>query len=167
MRKSLESFTEQNKNQLEGISDYGVQIIGRYKNIEATASSLLAFRDDWTCVQCIPDVRAACAPLLKEIKRDFPEFVPSILIDDVNAVPLNEVTVSGQNDNAVIPGSKSRGFSHKTVINEQEVQRKHQVKRKAMFGYDCRFRRSGLEVSTVNSIQNNEKNRSTVWLYPR
>ena len=68
-----ELLTEQNKNELKKLSDYCDQIIKRYENVTATTSSILASKDEWTDVQCIPDIRAACEPLIEEMKKEFPE----------------------------------------------------------------------------------------------
>ncbi|XP_071854634.1 uncharacterized protein [Apostichopus japonicus] len=57
------------EDELKQIREYCEQVIKRYENLTAKTSCILASKDDWTDVQCIPDIRAACEPLIEEMKN--------------------------------------------------------------------------------------------------
>ncbi|KAJ8044030.1 E3 ubiquitin-protein ligase TRIM56 [Holothuria leucospilota] len=75
-KNSMDTFTKEQDERLEKLEEISQQIdgiIGRYKNLAATAHSVLETRNDWTAVQCIPDICKAMEPLTRDMKREFPE----------------------------------------------------------------------------------------------
>ncbi|XP_071810828.1 uncharacterized protein [Apostichopus japonicus] len=87
----------QNEEELTQMVEYCNQVTKRCENLTATTSSILASKDDWTAAQCIPDIRAACVPLIEEMKKDFPEL--ESLSDFVISHKLWSV-VKGKNNSA-------------------------------------------------------------------
>ncbi|XP_071853842.1 uncharacterized protein [Apostichopus japonicus] len=137
------------------MSDYCDTIIKLYENFTATTSSILASQDDWTYAQCIPDIRAACEPLIEEIGKEYPELesLSDFFISDLTDVFkdnvmiaqyeesvvvvaeikakrwwINGITSSGVG-NIVITGRALKGYSHITVVNMKgEIQLQNKLK---------------------------------------
>lgn len=72
---SVRKQQKDNIKKLQEISAHYEGTIERYKNLKAMASSILKSMDDWTTVQCIRDISAASAPLMEEMKREYPELL--------------------------------------------------------------------------------------------
>ncbi|XP_071853835.1 uncharacterized protein [Apostichopus japonicus] len=146
---------KKNKDELKEMSDYCDTIIKRYENFTATTSSILAPKNDWTYAQCIPDIRAACEPLIEEMKKGYPqlEYLSDFIISDITKFTKNNATIVQQEDsvvdiagikatnwsingitssgdgNIVITGMASTGYSHITVVNRKvEIQRQEKLK---------------------------------------
>ncbi|XP_071817994.1 uncharacterized protein [Apostichopus japonicus] len=95
LEASKELLTTQNENKLKEILHYCELLIKRYESCSATTSSILASNDEWTGVQCIPDIRSACESLILEMKREFPELqsLSDFVISDITKVTVDKVTV--------------------------------------------------------------------------
>ncbi|XP_071854361.1 uncharacterized protein [Apostichopus japonicus] len=137
---------KKNKDELKEMSDYCDTIIKRYENFTATTSSILASKDDWTHAQCIPDIRAACEPLIEEMIKENTELeYLSDFKDNVTLAQHEESVVdiagikakvwsikgitSSGDGNIVITGRASKWYSHITVVNRKgEIQRQDQIK---------------------------------------
>ncbi|XP_071855603.1 uncharacterized protein [Apostichopus japonicus] len=144
-----------NEDELKHITEYCEQVIKRYENLTTTTSTILATKDDWTDAQCIPDIRAACDPLMVEMEKGFPELdsLSDFVISDVTKVIRDIVTIAQHKESVVdVAGIKvkvgyftnitSRGdvkivIIHKayegylqiTVFNRKgEIQRQDQMK---------------------------------------
>ncbi|XP_071855066.1 uncharacterized protein [Apostichopus japonicus] len=147
-------LVNQNEGELKQIREYCEQIIKRYENLTTTTSSILASKDDWTDAQCIPDIRAACDPLMVEMEKGFPEldFLSDFVISDITKV-IRDVTLAQHDESVVdVAGIKvnvgyftdilSRGdvkifiihkaydgYLHITVFNSKgKIQRQDQIK---------------------------------------
>ncbi|XP_071854633.1 E3 ubiquitin-protein ligase TRIM33-like [Apostichopus japonicus] len=83
----------ENKDVLKQITEYCEQVIKRYENLKAKTSCVLASKDDWTDVQCIPDIRAACEPMIKEMKKEFPvlESLSDFSVCDIQKVTAADI----------------------------------------------------------------------------
>ncbi|PIK45880.1 hypothetical protein BSL78_17259 [Apostichopus japonicus] len=139
-------LVNQNEDELKKIREYCEQVIKRYENVTATTSSILTSNDDWTDAQCIPDIRAACEPLLVEMKKEFPE------LETLSDVTKGNITIAQHKESVVVvAGIKvkdgcitditSKGdvniaithnaterLSHITVFNSKgEIQRQDQI----------------------------------------
>ncbi|PIK47152.1 hypothetical protein BSL78_16003 [Apostichopus japonicus] len=153
-------------NQLMEMSDYCDKIINRYQNFTATTSSILASKDEWTYSQCIPDIRAACEPLIEEMKKEYPQLeslsdfsvcditkvIPDnvIITDneesvvDINGFRDNRWWINGMacsgDGNIVITGAcEPEEYSHISVINRKgKILRQDQMERELGFTL-CRF----------------------------
>ena len=179
MKTVSEVLTAKNKNELKEISDYCEQVIKRYENFTATTSSILASKDDWTDVQCIPGIRAACEPLIEEMKKEFPELksLSDIIVKDITKVVGDDVMITENEESVVdvegieakgwisngmtssgdgsivLSGSVSDKYSHITVINRNgEIKRQDQIQNERdYFGLAYRYCRylSEYKVATV------------------
>ncbi|XP_071855589.1 uncharacterized protein [Apostichopus japonicus] len=156
-----EEQTIHNETELTKLSDYCEQMIKRYENFRATATSILACNNEWTDAQCIPDIRRACEPLTEEIDRGFPGLeslsdvamgdITKDIVDDVRLTELEETVVdvkgiqvkgwrntsmtSTSDGEIVITGKLSRDRSHITVINKDgKTQMQKQVRREKNCG---------------------------------
>ncbi|PIK42951.1 hypothetical protein BSL78_20194 [Apostichopus japonicus] len=157
LKTAKEIITKDNENELKQISDYCDHIIKRYENFTATTSSILASNDEWTDAQCIPDIRAACEPLLEEMKKEYEELesLSDFTVGDIKNVIFDEISIteneesvfhikgfkfngslisgiaSSGDGNIVITGQTSTlSISHITVINNLgEIQRKDLIVR--------------------------------------
>ncbi|XP_071854593.1 uncharacterized protein [Apostichopus japonicus] len=145
----------QNEHELKQLREYCEQIIKRYENLTATTSSILASKDDWTNAQCIPDMRAACEPLMEEMKKEFTELdsLSVFFISDITNAIKDNVTIAQHKESVVdVAGIKvkggyltdilgrgdvkiliihkaSEGYLHITVLNRKgEIQRQDQIK---------------------------------------
>lgn len=158
----MEFCKAENEKELKELSNRCQQIIQRYENFTATTTSVLASNDEWTDARCIPDIRAACEPLLKELKKEFHtnlESLSNFVISDVRRVVTDDVKMtehrtsssevkelkekgwwiygitSSRDGNIVITGRVSNEYSHITVIDRKwEIARRCQVKREK-----CRY----------------------------
>ncbi|KAJ8046165.1 E3 ubiquitin-protein ligase TRIM56 [Holothuria leucospilota] len=75
-QKLLESVEKQLKENLkiiETMSEHYDNMKKRHKTLNVMASSILASENDWSAVQCIPDMCTAATNLMKDLKKDFPE----------------------------------------------------------------------------------------------
>ncbi|XP_071854610.1 uncharacterized protein [Apostichopus japonicus] len=145
----------QNKDELKQMREYCEQIIKRYENLTATASSILASKDNWTDAQCIPDIRTACDTLMIEMKTGIPELnsLSDFVISDITKVIRDIVTIAQHEESVVdVAGIKvqgryftgftsrgdlkiviiykeSEGYLHISVFNRKaEIQRQDQIK---------------------------------------
>ncbi|XP_071816445.1 uncharacterized protein [Apostichopus japonicus] len=136
-------LTSQNRNECEELLNKCKQLIKRFENLSATSSSILACNDDWTDAQCVPDIRAACEPMLEEMKQEYPELesLSDFVISDITKVISDKVVItesaesvvdvprikfkryliigmtSRSNGDIVMTGIVSEKESHITVIN--------------------------------------------------
>ncbi|PIK47143.1 hypothetical protein BSL78_15994 [Apostichopus japonicus] len=143
LTETKEQLARRKTDELTEISENCDQLIKQYENFTATTSSVLASKDDWTDVHCIPDIRTACKTLIENTKIEYPalESCHYLSISDVTediygdvAIPVHEesvVDVVGLKDkclqindiasttdgNIVITGIAREGYSHITVIN--------------------------------------------------
>ncbi|PIK47145.1 putative tripartite motif containing 13-like [Apostichopus japonicus] len=161
-----ELLAKRNEDELKEISESCEQIINRYENFTITSSSVLSSNDDWTDVQCIPDIRAACEPLIEEMKKEFPDFTSLYVfpISDITKVTFDDVTetkheepvidalgikgkrrwingiASSGEGHFVITGIESEGYTHITVINKKgEVVRKDQIQNQRSRSFALRY----------------------------
>ncbi|PIK47146.1 hypothetical protein BSL78_15997 [Apostichopus japonicus] len=161
-----ELLAKRNEDELKDISESFDQIINRYENLTITSSSVLASNNDWTYVQCIPDIRAACEPLIEEMKKEFPDFTSSYVfpISDITKVTFDDVTeteheesvidvlgikgkrrgingiASSGKGHIVITGDESEGYTHITVINKEgKVVRKDQIQNQRSRSFALRY----------------------------
>ncbi|PIK42953.1 hypothetical protein BSL78_20196 [Apostichopus japonicus] len=156
MRTVMELHVKEREIELKGITDCCDQVIKRYENvIETASSSFLATKDKWTYVQCIPDIRAACAPLKEDMDKEFLqlESLSDVATEDTRSVDVDDVTITKNeesvfdvrgiktegwwingiaysvDDYIVVTGRASSSYSHITVINRRgEIQRQDQIK---------------------------------------
>ncbi|XP_071846133.1 uncharacterized protein [Apostichopus japonicus] len=106
-------LTSQNKNECEEILNKCKQLIKRFENLSATSSSILACNDDWTDAQCIPDIRAACEPMLEEMKQEYPELesLSDFVISDITKVISDNVVITESAESvADFPGIEAKGY---------------------------------------------------------
>ncbi|KAJ8040069.1 E3 ubiquitin-protein ligase TRIM56 [Holothuria leucospilota] len=71
--KTLQTFREEADERFTAASEHSENIIKRYENLIATASSILAADNDWTAVRCIPDICSAVTPLIEDMTNTFTE----------------------------------------------------------------------------------------------
>ncbi|PIK47927.1 hypothetical protein BSL78_15197 [Apostichopus japonicus] len=141
-------LVNRNEDELKQIREYCEQVIKRYENVKATTSSVIASKDDWTDAQCIPDIRAACEPLMVEMKKEYPELesLSDFVICEITKFNI-EVTIAQHQESGIkvkgwhITDITSRGdvkivithnpleeYSHITVFNRKgEIQRQDQI----------------------------------------
>ncbi|KAJ8032664.1 hypothetical protein HOLleu_26249 [Holothuria leucospilota] len=81
--ESIEKQLNENMKIIETMSQHFDNIKKRFETLNAMASSILASDNDWSAVQCIPDMCTAATNLMKDLKKDFPELTA-----------LTEVTVN-------------------------------------------------------------------------
>ncbi|KAJ8032314.1 hypothetical protein HOLleu_25808 [Holothuria leucospilota] len=58
---------------IETMSEHFDNITKRFEALNEMASSILASGNDWSAVQCIPDMCTAATNLMKDLKADFPD----------------------------------------------------------------------------------------------
>ncbi|KAJ8039294.1 hypothetical protein HOLleu_16960 [Holothuria leucospilota] len=71
--KTIETQLNENVKIIEAISEHYDNVKRRFETLNVMASSILASENDWSAVQCIPDVCTAATNLMKDLKKDFPE----------------------------------------------------------------------------------------------
>ncbi|KAJ8038152.1 E3 ubiquitin-protein ligase TRIM56 [Holothuria leucospilota] len=70
---SIEKQMNENMKIIETMSQHFDNIKKRFETLNVMASSILASDNDWSAVQCIPDMCTAATNLMKDLKKDFPE----------------------------------------------------------------------------------------------
>lgn len=111
---------EGNESHLEAISERVDHIIKRYENFKASASAILASKDDWTDVQCLPDVCAASEPLIKEANIDFPELksLSDFATNDLPSIDHVTVTITESEESVVnVEGVKAKEWWNKGIAS--------------------------------------------------
>ncbi|KAJ8032329.1 hypothetical protein HOLleu_25828 [Holothuria leucospilota] len=71
--KSIETQLNENVKIIEAMSEHYDNIKRRFETLNVMASSILASENDWSAVQCIPDICTAATNLMKYLRKDFPE----------------------------------------------------------------------------------------------
>ncbi|KAJ8032660.1 hypothetical protein HOLleu_26242 [Holothuria leucospilota] len=71
--ESLEKQLNENMKTIETMSEHFDNIKKRFETLNVMSSSILASDNDWSAVQCIPDMCTAATNLMKDFKKDFPE----------------------------------------------------------------------------------------------
>ncbi|KAJ8046153.1 hypothetical protein HOLleu_04738 [Holothuria leucospilota] len=71
--ESIEKQQNENMKIIETMSQHFDNVKKRFETLNVMSSSILASDNDWSAVQCIPDMCTAAANLLEDLKRDFPE----------------------------------------------------------------------------------------------
>lgn len=148
--KYLLTFMEKNKtNNLDKHNETSQQFENtnnRYENLTSTAASIISAKNDWTAVNCIPDVLSAIDPLIKDVESDLPgveeitsfdihtsslpnlDVADSVEITeheesvvDMEAMGSTKLTInsitSTSNGNIVISGKANASSTHITVAN--------------------------------------------------
>ncbi|PIK47926.1 hypothetical protein BSL78_15196 [Apostichopus japonicus] len=155
LKTANDLLVNRNEDELKQIREYCEQVIKRYENVKATTSSILASKDDWTDAQCIPNIRAACKPLIGDMKKEYLELesLSDFFISDITKVIKDNITIAQHEQLVVyVAGIKIKGwfitditsrgnvmivithkpserYSHITVFNRRgEVQRQDQIK---------------------------------------
>ncbi|KAJ8032317.1 E3 ubiquitin-protein ligase TRIM56 [Holothuria leucospilota] len=70
---SIETQLNENVKIIEEMSEHYDNIKKRFETLNVMASSILASDNDWSAVQCIPDMCTAATNLMKDLKKFFPE----------------------------------------------------------------------------------------------
>ncbi|KAJ8044028.1 E3 ubiquitin-protein ligase TRIM56 [Holothuria leucospilota] len=133
--KTLNTGQEDELFKLENVSKQIHNLTERYDNLTKTGNSVLETTNDWTAVQCIPDICKAIEPLKEDMKKKFPEFnsllrvpiIPEITEDRDSPVEIEGFTVNqwdilgitGVGDGNIVITGRTPGScqSHITVIN--------------------------------------------------
>ncbi|KAJ8032330.1 E3 ubiquitin-protein ligase TRIM56 [Holothuria leucospilota] len=68
---SIETQLNENLKIIETISKHFDNIKNRFETLNVLASSILASDNDWSAVQCIPDICTAATTLMKDLKKYF------------------------------------------------------------------------------------------------
>ncbi|KAJ8032663.1 hypothetical protein HOLleu_26245 [Holothuria leucospilota] len=71
--ESIEKQLIENMKIIETISQHFDNIKKRFETLNVMSSSILASDNDWSAVECIPDMCTAATNLMKDLKKDFPE----------------------------------------------------------------------------------------------
>ncbi|KAJ8044027.1 E3 ubiquitin-protein ligase TRIM56 [Holothuria leucospilota] len=157
-RQYMDTFAKQQEvrlTKLEEISQRIVGISGRFENVTATAQSVLETRNDWTAVQCIPDICRAIKSLIKDMKREFPELdklsrigvcveiekddespvsiegvkTDEWIVDDITGADDGSIVITGHNSSANYP-------SYITVINMNgKVLHRKELKKTCLYAW--------------------------------
>lgn len=113
--ETLKKLQQDNIKKLQEISSHYESTIEKYKNLKATASSILKSMDDWTTVHCIRNISAANAPLMEEMKREYPELLTLNKIQTQTAllsVRVDEyANITNQESNVSIEEISNKGWS--------------------------------------------------------
>ncbi|KAJ8018876.1 E3 ubiquitin-protein ligase TRIM33 [Holothuria leucospilota] len=75
--ESIELQLNKNIKDIDAISEHFGNTKKRVENLKALASSIFASENDWTAVQCIPDMSTAADHLINDLKKGFPELEAS------------------------------------------------------------------------------------------
>ncbi|KAJ8032655.1 hypothetical protein HOLleu_26233 [Holothuria leucospilota] len=81
--ESIEKQLNENMKIIETMSQHFDNIKKRFETLKVMSSSILASDNDWSAVQCIPDMCTAATNLMKDLKKDFPE-LPTLTDVTVN-----------------------------------------------------------------------------------
>ncbi|KAJ8032313.1 E3 ubiquitin-protein ligase TRIM56 [Holothuria leucospilota] len=71
--ESIEKQQNENMKIIENMSQHFDNIKKRFETLNVMASSILASDNDWSVVQCVPDMCTAATNLMEDLKKDFPE----------------------------------------------------------------------------------------------
>ncbi|KAJ8032299.1 E3 ubiquitin-protein ligase TRIM56 [Holothuria leucospilota] len=145
---SIESDQKETLEKIQEVSDHCKNTIKRFNNLTATASSILASKNDWTSVQCIPDICGAIEPLVLEMERDYPELndfadmQPDEFEIDLEGLRDEGWLVSGvtgcDDGSIAITGCTSGRDVHITWINQKGETLRHDKMQKSC-NYPWRF----------------------------
>ncbi|KAJ8032334.1 E3 ubiquitin-protein ligase TRIM71 [Holothuria leucospilota] len=72
--EQVEKELAENFKTFKTMSEHFDNIKKRLEALNVMASSILASDNDWSAVQCIPDMCIAATNLMKDLKKDFPEW---------------------------------------------------------------------------------------------
>ncbi|KAJ8032631.1 Transcription intermediary factor 1-beta [Holothuria leucospilota] len=75
--ESIEMQLNKNIKDIDAISEHFGNTKKRVQNLKVLASSIIASENDWTAVQCIPDMSTAADNLINDLKKEFPELETS------------------------------------------------------------------------------------------
>lgn len=144
-KEATESLRTQQQGNIQKAQTIGNQyesMIKRFENLKATTTTLLESMNDWTVLQCIPDILSAKKPLMEELKKETPELktltdikmerLPNISLSNrVSVTTQSVMTIEGiscktwdvcditttQNGYIVVTGNAGVTGSHITVID--------------------------------------------------
>ncbi|KAJ8032181.1 E3 ubiquitin-protein ligase TRIM56 [Holothuria leucospilota] len=71
--EAIEKQLNENVHFIESVSEYLDNMNTKFENLNILGSSILASDNDWSAVQCIPDMCTVATNLMKDFKKDFPE----------------------------------------------------------------------------------------------
>ncbi|KAJ8032661.1 E3 ubiquitin-protein ligase TRIM9 [Holothuria leucospilota] len=71
--KSIEAQLNENVKIIEAMSEHFDNIKKRLETLNLVSSSILASDNNWSAVQCIPDMCTAASNLMKDLTKEFPE----------------------------------------------------------------------------------------------
>ncbi|KAJ8040068.1 E3 ubiquitin-protein ligase TRIM56 [Holothuria leucospilota] len=69
--KVLQTHRKETDRRFIAASEHSENIIKRYENLIATASSILAADNNWTAVRCIPEICSAVTPIIEQMTNTF------------------------------------------------------------------------------------------------
>ncbi|KAJ8032635.1 Transcription intermediary factor 1-beta [Holothuria leucospilota] len=71
--ESIEMQLKKNSEEIDAVSEHFDNTKKRLKNLKVLASTIIASENDWTAVQCIPDIQSAADNLINELKDELPD----------------------------------------------------------------------------------------------
>ncbi|KAJ8032656.1 hypothetical protein HOLleu_26237 [Holothuria leucospilota] len=78
--ESIEKQLNENMKIIETMSQHFDNLQKRFETLNIMSSSILASDNDWSAVQCIPDMCTAATNLMEDLKQDFPELTALIKV---------------------------------------------------------------------------------------